>query len=58
MFKLKVSEDEHKIIKERLKLVDTILYDYVLTNNKDLTEEGKVNIVFNSSEIPKISKLL
>jgi len=58
MFKLKVNAEEHKIIKDRLNLVETIIYDYVLTNDKDLAEDGKINIVFNSSEIPKITKML
>ena len=58
MFKLKVKEEEHKIIKERLNLVETPIYNYVLTDDKDLTENDKVNIVFNQADIPKISKLL
>jgi len=58
MFKLKVSKNEHKIIKERLNLVETSNYEYVLTNDKELIEDDKVNIVFNSSEIIKVTKLL
>jgi len=58
MFKLKVEESEHKIIKERLALVETPIYDYVLTNNKDLVELDKINIVFNPANILKVSKML
>ena len=58
MFKLKVSKSEHKIIKERLNLVETSNYEYILTDDKELIEDDKINIVFNSSEIIKVTKLL
>jgi hypothetical protein len=58
MFKLKVANSEHKIIKERLELIETPKYSYVITDNKDLIEEDKINIVFNHAEIPKVSNLL
>jgi len=58
MFKLKVKEEEHKIIKERLNLFETPSYNYVLTDDKDLVETDKINIVFNHADIPKLSKLL
>ena len=58
MFKLKVSKNEHKIIKERLNLVESISYDYILTDDKELIEDDKVNIVFNASEIIRVTKLL
>ena len=58
MFKLKVSKSEHKIIKERLNLVETTKYDYILTDDKDLVEDDKVNIVFSSAEIIRVTKLL
>jgi len=58
MFKLKVDKDEHKIIKERLRLVETIVYDYVLTNDKELVEDDKINIVFNKANLPKVSNML
>ncbi len=58
MFKLKLSKNEHKIIKERLRLVETVNYEYLLTDDKALVEDDKINIVFNLSEITKITKLL
>lgn len=58
MFKLKTSKSEHKIVKERLELTETPKYSYVLTDDKELVEEDKINIVFNSAEIPRVSKLL
>ncbi len=58
MFRLKVKEEEHKKLKERLNLVETPKYDYVLTDDKDLTENDKINIVFNQADIPKVSKIL
>ncbi len=58
MFKLKLSKNEHKMIKERLKLIETVEYDYLLTDDKELVEDDKINIVFNSSDILKVTKLL
>ena len=58
MFKLKVSKSEHKIIKERLNLIETVNYDYLLTDDKELIEDDKVNIVFGPAEVIRVSKLL
>jgi len=58
MFKLKVSNIEHKIVKERLGLTETPRYTYVITDDKNLVEDDKINIVFNHSDIPKISSIL
>ena len=58
MFKLKVNEEKHNSIKERLELVETKHYDYVLTNDKQEIEEGKINIVFNEVDIPKVNRML
>jgi len=58
MFKLKVKQAEHKTIKERLSLVETPIYQYVITDDKTLVEDDKINIVFNHADIPKISSLL
>lgn len=58
MFKLKVSRGEHKILLERLELVESPKYTYVVTDDKNLVEDDKINIVFNHAEIPKVSRLL
>lgn len=58
MFKLKVSKEEHKIISERLKLTETMIYDYVLTKDKDDVEDDKINIVFSDADLSKVTKLL
>lgn len=58
MFKLKVSKSEHKVVKEKLKLTETPKYNYVITDDKNLVEEDKINIVFNHAETPKVSSLL
>lgn len=58
MFKLIVKKDEHKIVKERLKLYETTKYNYVVTDDKDSIEEDKINIVFNYAEITRVNKLL
>jgi len=58
MFKLKLSHSEHKIVKERLEIVETPKYDYVVTDDRNLVEDDKLNIVFNKAEISKVSRLL
>jgi len=58
MFKLKVKHAKHNIIKERLNLAETQKYSYVITDDKDLVEDDKLNIVFNHSDIPKLNDLL
>ena len=45
-------------MKERLKLVETPGYDYVISDDKDLVEDDKINIVFHQSDIPKVNYLL
>jgi len=45
-------------MKERLKLTETPTYDYVITDDKDLVEDDKLNIVFNHNDIPKVNDLL
>lgn len=58
MFKLKVSKAEHDAVKERLKLVETPSYSYVITDDKELVEDDKLNLVFNHADIPKVSRIL
>ena len=58
MFKLKVKQAEHESIKERLSLIETPKYQYVITDDKDLTEDDKLNIVFNHADLNKVSHLL
>lgn len=58
MFKLKVKHTEHKTIKEQLNLIETSNYTYVITDDKDLVEDDKVNIVFNQSHLHDVNNLL
>lgn len=58
MFKLKVTKGEHETTKERLRLLETPRYTYVITDDKEMVEEDKLNIVFNHADIPKVSQLL
>ncbi|MCF7926519.1 MAG: LytTR family transcriptional regulator DNA-binding domain-containing protein [Candidatus Izimaplasma sp.] len=57
MFKLKVVEN-NKRIKERLNLVESTEYKYVLTNDQSKTEDDKLNIVFSERQITELSELL
>jgi DNA-binding LytR/AlgR family response regulator len=58
VFKLKITKGDSDEIRRRLHLVETPRYDYVLTDNKDDVEVGKINIVFPLSEVDKVSGLL
>ena len=58
MFKLKTEESKHKRIKERLSLIEKTSYDYVLTDDKELIENDKVNIVFNEAELERVNNLI
>lgn len=58
MFKLKISKGEHKLVKERLNMIETPKYDYVITDDKELVEEDKLNIVFNHADILRVSKMM
>jgi len=58
MFKLKTAESKHKRIKERLSLIEKTSYDYVLTDDKELIENDKVNIVFNEAELNRVNSLI
>jgi hypothetical protein len=58
MFKLKVDAKEHKLIKSELELVETIIYDYVITNDKEQVEDDKINIVFNQNQVSKVARIL
>ena len=55
MFKLKPTNNE---LLERLKLVETAEYKYVLTTDKELSEDDKVNILFNEGLIHDVNKIL
>lgn len=58
MFKLKVPKDKRAQIKEKLKIVESNRYDYVLTMDASLTESDKINIVFTEKDIDQINRIL
>ncbi|QVK20051.1 LytTR family transcriptional regulator [Mycoplasmatota bacterium] len=55
MFKLKPS---NKNLEEMLRLPKVSNYDYLLTTDKDLVEDDKINIVFKEAQTHKINRLL
>ncbi len=55
MFKLKPLNKE---LFDRLKLVENEEYKYVLTTDKELVEDDKLNIVFNEAQIHDMNKML
>lgn len=58
MFKLKAPKHQRARLREKLKIVDSANYEYVLTTDKSLVEDDKINIVFDESETAKIVRLL
>ncbi|XMB87436.1 LytTR family DNA-binding domain-containing protein [Mycoplasmatota bacterium WC44] len=55
MFKLKPNNKE---LSDKLNLVETTNYNYVLTTSNELCEDNKINIVFNENHTHEINKLL
>ena len=58
MFKLKVPKHQRARLREKLKVIDSSQYEYVLTTSAELIEPGKVNIVFDEEDTFKIAQLL
>ncbi len=58
MFKLKINGENKKIIAKKLSIIETKKYHYVITNDKNLVEDDKINIVFNMRNLEKASNLL
>lgn len=58
MYKLKVPKKKRDDIKKVLRVTDSIEYDYVLTTDKELVEDNKINIVFSEDQLVKVSKIL
>jgi len=55
MFKLK---PENERLFDSLKLVDTSEYKYVLTTEKEMIEDDKINIVFSEGQLHDVNKML
>lgn len=59
MFKVKSRDlNVRKQIVEELNIIETKQYQYVLTLDKDLVEEGKINFVFGKNDFDEIRKLV
>ncbi len=58
MFKLKVPKHQRARLREKLKVIDSSQYEYVLTTSAELIEPGKINIVFEEEDAFKIAQLL
>ena len=58
MFKVKMQHLEEKEVKEKLHISSSKTYKYVLTDDKDLVEDGKISIVFQEHYIPEINRLI
>lgn len=58
MFKLKAPKSQKARINERLKIVDSTDYKYVLTTDKSLTEPNKINILFQETDLGEIAEIV
>lgn len=58
MFKLKAPRSQKARLNERLKIVDSADYQYVLTTDKSLTEPNKINILFQEKDLEKIAEMV
>lgn len=58
MFQVKMRHLNEKEVKEKLHISSSKSHKYVLTDDKDLTEDGKVNIVFQEHHIPEVNRLI
>ncbi len=58
MFKLKVPKADRSRIRQKLKVIDSKKYQYVLTTDKNEVEEDKINIVFNEEQADKVNLML
>lgn len=58
MFKLKTNSSNKKELLERLGIVETKEYMYVLADNVSLFEQGKVNIIFDSNNLDPVKLII
>ncbi len=58
MFKLKVPKEDRARIRNKLKIIDSKKYEYVLTTDKDAIESDKINIVFTEEQAEKVDLML
>lgn len=59
MFKVKSNDPKiKKYLIQELGVIETPDYKYVLTCDKNLIEDDKINIVFNESDIQLVSKMI
>jgi len=58
MFKVKMRHLNEKEVKERLHIRNADSYKFVLTDDKDLTEIGKISIVFQEHQLPDINRMI
>lgn len=58
MFKLKTNSSNKKELLERLGIVETKEYMYVLADNVSLFEQGKVNIIFEGNNLDPVKLII
>ncbi len=58
MFKLKVPKEDRTRIRNKLKIVDSKKYEYVITTDENEIENDKINIVFSEEQAEKVNRML
>ncbi len=58
MFKLKVPKEARSRIRNKLKIVDSKKYEYVITTDENEVEKDKINIVFSEENAEKVNRML
>lgn len=58
MFKVNTSRMKKTFLIEKLNIIETPDYKYLLTDNQNLFEEGKINILFSEENIEDIKNLV
>ncbi len=58
MFKLKVPKHDRQRVKDKLNIVDSKEYEYVVTTDETMVEKDKINIVFPEEESEKVGRIL
>ena len=58
MFKLKVPKKRRDALRSALRMTEAVEYEYVVTTDKDLVEDDKINIVFDEKRLDDMNRLL
>ncbi len=58
MFKLKAPKESRTRLRNKLKIIDSKKYEFVVTTDKEYVEEDKINIVFQEEDAQRVNRIL